>query len=131
MKPFLNVSVIAGVMLAGLSAAAAQPSPGAAVSFTRFSGVAGVPAAGTVNRVGVEVKDWALGGNPQGFQVPAQGFYIAQLRSGEAITTIGGQSERRVVGDFWTVEPGQIMAVSLAMHCKVAQLRTIAISPRD
>ena len=130
MKQLKIFGLVVTVMLASLGLTAGQQSPEPVVSVIRFSRVTRVPAAGeATTAMRLEVKDWALEKSPKGLQIPAQGFYIAQLRSGSVITTIAGKSRKRQAGDFWTVEGEQIMAVRLTAHCKAAQLRTIAINP--
>src|SRR5712692_3618615 len=99
MKQLKIFGLVVTVMLASLGLTAGQQSPEPVVSVIRFSRVTRVPAAGeATTAMRLEVKDWALEKSPKGLQIPAQGFYIAQLRSGRAITTIGGKSRKRLAG---------------------------------
>jgi hypothetical protein len=130
MKQFVISTVIILVLAASVGLAAAKQTPQQIASVCRFSAMVSVPAAGSApTATRLEIKDWALADRPT-FQIPVQGFYVAQLRGGTIIAKIAGKSEKHQAGDFWTVQAGQTMAVVLTMHCKVAQLRTIAISPR-
>jgi len=114
--------------LIGLAAAQSADEP--LRSVTRFSEMMSVPVAGgPAAPLRVAIKDWNLVATPKPFEVPAQGFYIVQLRSGTVITEIAGKSERRKAGDFWTVAAGVAMGVTLAPHGEAAQLETIAVNP--
>jgi quercetin dioxygenase-like cupin family protein len=77
----------------------------------------------------IEIKEWHFVRKQQASQIPAQGFYIAQLRSGRIVTQIGGKSETRQAGDFWTIDAGESMSVTLPQHSQSAQLQTVAITP--
>ena len=130
----LSVSIVRiGAMLAALGAiafAADQPSQEATRSVSRFSGVVTTAAAPSGNApMRGEVMDWYLARTPKGFQIPAQGFYLAQLRSGRVVTDIAGKSETRQAGDLWTVPAGVPMTVTIRRPGEGAQLQTIAINP--
>jgi hypothetical protein len=129
----LSVSIVRiGAILAVLGAiafAADQPSQEATRSVSRFSGVVTTAALGGNAPMRVEIMDWYLARTPQGFQIPAQGFYLAQLRSGRVVTDIAGKSETRQAGDLWTVPAGVPMTVTIRRPGEGAQLQTIAINP--
>ncbi len=78
-----------------------------------------MPPGGSVAAMEVEVKDWSVSKAPNGLQIPAQGFYVAQLLSGVVTTDIKGKSETRKPGDFWTVDAGSPMTVALAPRKKI------------
>jgi hypothetical protein len=79
--------------------------------------------------VRIEIKEWHFVRKQQASQIAAQGFYIAQLRSGRIITQMGGKSETRQAGDFWAVNAGESMRVTLPQHSQSAQLQTVGITP--
>ena len=120
---------LASAILAGAGAADQQfASPAAVVS--RYAGVANVSSpAGTATPLRVEIKDWSLVRTARGVRIPAAGFYIAQLKSGQIDTEIAGKKEHRHAGDFWTVAVSESMIVTFPPHSQAAQLQTIAITP--
>lgn len=132
--------VLAGILLCGwftmlhLPAAAAQQKPGsneeAPEAATRFSDLLRLKnASGAVVPLKVEVKEWTVSRSARPFEMPDQGFYIVQLISGNITTDIAGKSTARHTGDFWIVEKGQRMAVSLKRPQESVRLQTIAVSP--
>jgi hypothetical protein len=131
MKYAVGIFIMAGVIAAGANIQAAAQTIGApAAPVSRYHGVANlVGPAGATTPLRVEVKDWNFVAGPQTSQVPPQGFYIAQLRSGRIITEIAGKSEKRRAGDFWTVEAGHAMTITFQPHGEAAELRTIEITP--
>ena len=122
---------LASVFVAGAIAGAADEqfaTPAAAVS--RYSGVANVMSpAGTATPLKVEIKDWSLVRTPKGVRIPAAGFYIVQLKSGQIDTEIAGKKEHRLAGEIWTVAASESMTVSFPPHSQAAQLQTITITP--
>jgi hypothetical protein len=129
LRAFAALMLAAAFGLIGQATAQAVEEP--LRSIPRFSDVLNVPVAGgPAAPLRVEIKDWNLVATPKPFEVPAQGFYIVQLRSGKVITEIAGKSERRKPGDFWTVAAGVPMGVTLAPHGEAAQLETIAVNPQ-
>jgi hypothetical protein len=77
----------------------------------------------------VEFKEWNVPRNARGTELPEQGFYIAHLASGEVVTEIGGKSETRHPGDFWTVDKGARMRVLIRAPREAAVVQTLAVSP--
>lgn len=77
----------------------------------------------------VEFKDWDITGGGRGTELPEQDFYVAHLVTGDITTEIGGKSEARHPGDFWTVEKGTRMAVQITPPSESAYLQTIAVRP--
>jgi quercetin dioxygenase-like cupin family protein len=132
------------VALCGLSAslhlsrAVAQQKPQAQASnaaeapevATRFSEVLRARnAKGSAVPLKVEIKEWNVTRADRAAEISDQGFYIVHLLSGEVTTEIAGKTTARNTGDFWTVEKGQHMAISLQRPQEQARLQTIAVSP--
>ena len=129
MKRYMIFAILPVLLLASVRLAPAQTSRVPVATAIRYSGVANVARPGArAMPMRVEVKDWNFVQSATPFQVPAQGFYVAQLRSGRIVTQISGKSEKRVSGDFWTVS-GVPMTITMAPHGESAQLRTITINP--
>jgi hypothetical protein len=128
------VALVGGVMAvtaaSTMAVAADQAASAAKVVVSRFSEVVNVAkAGGAAKPMRVEIKDLSLVHAPDGVKIPAAGFYIVQLRSGEIDTEVGGKKEHHVAGDFWTVAAGEAMTVSFPPRSESAQLHTIAITP--
>ena len=97
---------------------------------TRFSGmVQAKNPKGTAISLKVEVKEWTVTRSAQAFEMPDQGFYIVHLISGHISTEIAGKTTERHSGDFWVVEKGQHMAISLQRPQESVGLQTVALSP--
>lgn len=121
-----------------LSRATAQQKPQAEASSggeapevaTRFSDIMRLKnAKGVAAPLKVEIKEWTVTRSARPFEMPDQGFYIVQLTSGNITTDIAGKTTDRHEGDFWVVEKGQRMAISLKRPQEQARLQTIAVSP--
>lgn len=137
--PALIVIALCGVLASlHLSRAAAQQKPPAEASTaveapevtTNFSDTvrASSPKGATVP-LKVEIKEWSLTRTAQPTQVPDLGFCIVHLISGRITTEIAGKSTARNRGDFWTVDKGLHMTISLQRPQEQARLQTIAVSP--
>jgi hypothetical protein len=97
---------------------------------TRFSEVVRAKnAKGTVVPLKVEVRNWTVSRSARSFEMADQGFYIVHLVSGRITTEIAGKSAVRNPGDFWVVEKGQRMTISMQRPHESAGLQTIAVSP--
>ena len=97
---------------------------------TRFSNVVRAKTAkGAEVPLKVEVKNWTVSRSARAFEMPEQGFCVVQLISGRITTEIAGKSTDRNPGDFWVVEKGQRMAISMKRPRESAGLQTIAVSP--
>jgi hypothetical protein len=67
--------------------------------------------------VHVELGNWYLSDTSREIRVsPQQGFYIADLRNGEVVTTIDGVEAHRYGGELWAVKPGQSMLVKIVAY---------------
>ena len=132
------------VALCGLSAslhlsrAVAQQKPQAQASnaaeapevATRFSEVLRARnAKGSAVPLKVEIKEWNVTRADRAAEISDQGFYIVHLISGNITTDIAGKSTVRHTGDFWVVEKGQRMAISMKRPQESVGLQTIAVSP--
>jgi hypothetical protein len=123
---------LASAILAGATASAADHQfASAAAVVSRYAGVAnvGAPAGTAAKPLRVEIKDWSLVRTPKGVRIPAAGFYIVQLKSGQIDTEIAGKKEHRHAGDFWTVAVSESMIVTFPPHSQAAQLQTITLTP--
>ena len=63
--------------------------------------------------VQVELTGWTTVNGAKETTIPAQGFYIATLGNGVALTTINGEEKVRRAGDMWAVQDGQAMKVKI------------------
>jgi hypothetical protein len=97
---------------------------------TRFSDmVRARNAKGAAVPLKVEVKNWAVSRSARPFEMADQGFYIVHLTFGRITTEIAGKTTARNPGDFWVVEKGQRMAISMKRPHESAGLQTIAVNP--
>jgi hypothetical protein len=134
-----RLTIIAGVLLASgrqMRVAQAQESAGAehgsgiADVTTRFADtVSLVRAKGAPTPLRVEFKEWHLAGQGLPIELRDQGFYVAQLVWGNVSTQIGDTSTVRKPGDFWTVEKGQRMIVTIKKPGEEALIQTFAVNP--
>ena len=102
-------TLLLGLSLAQEPAAQSQIRP-----TERFNGTVSVRMRnGERAQVRVAVHNWIIHGGQKNLTLPfpAQGFLIAQLRSGEAFTVINGQRQERREGEFWTVSSEKSMAI--------------------
>jgi hypothetical protein len=132
MKHAPAIASLVGTLVAGvITCAAEQKTAGPAAEVLRYSEVVNVPppAGTTPTRLRFEIKDWYFVRAEQGVKLPAAGFYIAQLKSGQIDTEIAGKREHRVAGDYWTVPVGTSMTVEFPPHGQAAQIHTVAITP--
>ena len=84
---------------------------------------------GAVTSLRVELKAWHLAGQGQPAELPDQGFYVAQLVWGNVSTQIGDTSTVRKAGDFWTVEKGVRMVVTIKKPGEEALIQTFSVNP--
>jgi hypothetical protein len=137
--PALAVILLCGFpAILHLPRTAAQQKPQAEASSsgetpevaTRFSDILRLKnAKGGAVPLKVEVKEWTVTRSARPFEMPDQGFYIAHLTSGNITTDIAGKTTDRHEGDFWVVEKGQRMAISMKRPQESVGLQTIAVSP--
>lgn len=72
------------------------------------------------------VEKWELLGQGTVHELPLKGFYVAHLLSGDASTTIDGQTTEQPPGAYWTVKPGASMQVKVESEMVV--LETIVVT---
>jgi hypothetical protein len=97
---------------------------------TRFSDVVRARnAKGATVPLKVEIREWNVTRSAQAAEIPDLGFCIVHLTSGRITTEIDGKTTARNTGDFWAVQKGQHMAISLKRPQEQARLQTIAVSP--
>jgi len=135
---FLTAIVLCGLFAGVLServSAQEKPQPEASrlegpENATLFSEmVRPTNAKGAANPLKVEVRQWTVSRSAKAFEMPDLGFYIVHLVYGEIITEIAGKTTPHHPGDFWVVEKGQHMAISMQRPREQAALQTIALSP--
>jgi hypothetical protein len=77
------------------------------------------PAASTSARKGGagagprHLQSWGISSQKAPQEIPLRGFYVAHLWGGEIATTIDGQMTKRVSGDYWTLNSGSAMQVTV------------------
>jgi hypothetical protein len=125
---------VAGIVLAMLfalpSRRLAEAQDTEVESSTRFSDTLRLTTPkGAALPLHVEFKEWNVTRNVRGTELPQQGFYIAHLASGEVVTEIGGKSETRHPGDFWTVDKGARMLVRMKAPRESAIIQTLVVAP--
>jgi hypothetical protein len=58
----------------------------------------------------LEIRNLVIG-HAKANEVPTPTDILMELRGGIVITTINGQAQERIQGDFWTVEKGSNLAI--------------------
>jgi hypothetical protein len=74
----------------------------------------------------LEVRNLILG-HSKASDVPTPTDILMELRGGAVITTINGQAEERLQGDFWTVERGSKLAIE--NQGQAAVIRAVYVYP--
>jgi hypothetical protein len=74
----------------------------------------------------LEVRNLIMG-RSKANDVPTPSDILMELRGGAVITTINGQAQERIQGDFWTVEKGSKLAVE--NQGEVAVIRAVYVYP--
>jgi hypothetical protein len=59
------------------------------------------------------LRSWITVNGSREITIPSQGFYIASLGKGAAVTTINGEEQLRHAGEMWAVQDGQTMTVKI------------------
>jgi hypothetical protein len=97
------------------------------VAATRFAGDVTLPAAAAqTESFRLSLGSLKLTG-ARSFEVPAMGFYVASLVTGDITTSIGGQEATRHTGDSWSVDAGQSMTVQLQGRSESALLEVFKV----
>jgi hypothetical protein len=134
----IGAAVVAAVAGAHAQAPPTAPAPertiaNGVVAATRYSEVVEIPkATGPASRLEVQLGSLRADVHSSERTVPAGGFYVADLRSGDVITVIGGQETRRHTGDVWSVGAGESMTVrSVERSTQNALVRILMIRPAE
>jgi hypothetical protein len=94
-------------------AAAKMVAPGMA-AVTRYAEKLDVPRKGKASvAVHAELSSWSTVNRSREITIPPQGFYIATLSNGTAMTVINGEEKLRHAGEMWAVADGQSMTVKI------------------
>lgn len=97
---------------------------------TRFTGTMSLPRTkGPATPLRVELKEWHLAGQDVPIEMHDQGFYIAYLAWGNVSTEIGGTTTVRKPGDFWTVDKGARMVVTIKKPGEEALIQAFLVNP--
>ena len=89
-------------------------------------GSAAFPYQFTSAKLRLEVRNLVMGHSKAG-DVPTPTDILMELRGGIVTTTINGQAQERIQGDFWTVEKGSKLAIE--SPGPVAVIRAIYVYP--
>lgn len=74
----------------------------------------------------LEVRNLIMG-HSKANDVPTPSDILMELRGGAVITTVNGQAQERIQGDFWTVEKGSKLAIE--NQGQVAVIRAVYVYP--
>lgn len=74
----------------------------------------------------LEVRNLIIG-HSKASDVPTPTNILMELRGGAVITTINGQTQERIQGDFWTVEKGSSLAIE--NQGQAAVIRAVYVFP--
>lgn len=112
--PMLLVPVLVHAQqAAAVPAATRMLAPGMA-AVTRHAQKLDVPRKGKASvAVQAELSSWSTVNRSRGITIPPQGFYIATLSNGTAMTVINGEEKLRHAGEMWVVADGQSMTVKI------------------
>jgi hypothetical protein len=98
------------------------------VAATRFAGDVTLRAAAQAESFRLSLGSLKLTG-ARSFEVPAMGFYVASLVTGDITTSINGQEATRHTGDLWSVDASQSMTVRLQGRSESALLEIFKVDP--
>jgi len=139
LRRLTRLTVIASVLLASprqLHVAEAQEKAGGvqekgiAEVTTQFSQTLSPPRTkGPATPLRVELKQWHLAGQGMPIEIRERGFYVAHLIWGNVSTEVGGTTTRRTPGDFWTVEKGSRLVITIKKPGEEALLQTFSVNP--
>ena len=96
------------------------------VAATRFAGDVTLPTAAQAESFRLSLGSLTLTG-ARSFEVPATGFYVASLVTGDITTSIRGQEATRHTGDSWSVDAAQSMTVQLQGRSESALLEIFKV----
>jgi hypothetical protein len=111
--PMLVAPVLVHAQQAAATPAARMVAPGMA-AVTRHAEKLDVPRKGKASvAVQTELSSWSTVNRSREITIPPQGFYIATLSNGTAMTVINGEEKLRHAGEMWAVADGQSMMVKI------------------
>lgn len=125
------VAVTSALAVGAIAFASEEKFAAPAAIVSRFSGMVNVPlkAGAAPSPLKIEIKDLSVVHSAQAVVLPAGGFYIVWLKSGNIDTEASGKMEHRQAGDFWAVAAGEVVTITFPRHSQAAQLQTITIAP--
>lgn len=139
LKRLACLTAIAAVLLASLrqlrvaeaqEKTGGEPERGIAEVTTQFSeAMSPVRTKGPTTVLRVELKQWHLAGQGVPIEIREPGFYVAHLIWGNVSTEIGGGTTRRTPGDFWNVEKGSRMVITINKPGEEALIQTFSVNP--
>ncbi len=74
----------------------------------------------------LEIRNLIIG-HSKASDVPTPTDILMELRGGAVITTINGQTQERIQGDFWTVDKGSSLAIE--NQGQAAVIRAVYVYP--
>lgn len=74
----------------------------------------------------LEIRNLIIG-HAKASEVPTPTDMLMELRGGAVITTINGQAQERIQGDFWTVEKGS--SLTIENQAQAAVIRAVYVYP--
>lgn len=138
-KRLTHLTLMAGVLLVSprqLTVVEAQEKSGggqergvAEVTTQLSQTMAPSRAKGPATPLRVELKQWHLAGQDVPIEIREPGFYVAHLIWGDVSTEIGGVNTVRNPGDFWTVEKGAKMVITIKAPGEEALIQTFSVNP--
>lgn len=112
--PVVGVSALVHAQQAGGAPVGAKMVAPGMAAVTRHSEKLDVPRKGKASvAVQTELSSWSSVNRSREITIPPQGFYIATLSNGTAMTVINGEEKLRHAGEMWAVPDGQSMTVKI------------------
>ena len=112
--PMLVAPVLVHAQQATVTPAAAKMVAPGMAAVTRHAEKLDVPRKGKASvAVQAELSSWSTVNRSREITIPPQGFYIATLSNGTAMTVINGEEKLRHAGEMWAVADGQSMTVKI------------------
>ena len=97
---------------------------------TQFSEVlAPARTKGPATPMRVELKRWHLAGQGVPIEIHEPGFYVAQVVWGNVTTEVAGTTTHRAPGEFWSVEKGSKIVITIQKPGEDALIQTFSVNP--
>ena len=110
----LAVPTLAGAQNAAAAGAPEKTLAPGMAAVARYAEKLEVPHKGKASTsMQVEFSNWTTLNRTRETTIPPQGFYIATLVNGTAVTVINGEEKVRHAGEMWAVQDGQSMSVKI------------------